>query len=344
MAGRVNYINKSNGHYVWPVRAVTTTPAQVWKTGQTTSYETGDDGDLQKGVALPSPRFTDNGNGTITDNLTGLIWLKDATCFGTGTWSTALSDTNSLASGSCGLSDGSSAGDWRPPNRKELHSLTDYSQYNPAFPSGHPFTNVQSIMYWSATTSAYGPADGTSGAWAVNMWDGDLDHYGKSNTSLDVWPVRAGQSGSSGSPDISVSPTSVDFGTVEDLGTSTPQTFTVSNDGTSNLTISSLSFTAITGTYTSDFTIQNDNCSGQTIAVSGNCTVQVLFSGLAIGSRSVNLSIPSNDPDTPILNVPLSGFSLSIPTLSEWGMVVFVLLLLFSGIFIIFHRRDRGAR
>ncbi|MBF0552391.1 MAG: hypothetical protein HQK60_17905, partial [Deltaproteobacteria bacterium] len=38
------------------------------KTGQTTAYNWTDDGDLQKGVAWPSPRFTDNGNGTITDN------------------------------------------------------------------------------------------------------------------------------------------------------------------------------------------------------------------------------------------------------------------------------------
>ena len=54
----------------------------VPKTGQTTIYAAGDDGDLQKGIALPSPRFTDNGNGTVTDNLTGLIWLKNANCIG----------------------------------------------------------------------------------------------------------------------------------------------------------------------------------------------------------------------------------------------------------------------
>ena len=57
-------------------------PAMLPKTGQTTSYAAGDDGALQKGVAWPNPRFTDNGNGTVTDNLTGLIWLKNANCFG----------------------------------------------------------------------------------------------------------------------------------------------------------------------------------------------------------------------------------------------------------------------
>ena len=52
--------------------------APLSKTGQTTSYATGDDGDLQVGIELPEPRFYDNQDGTITDALTGLIWLKDA--------------------------------------------------------------------------------------------------------------------------------------------------------------------------------------------------------------------------------------------------------------------------
>ncbi|MCW9078616.1 MAG: hypothetical protein OQK74_05525, partial [Gammaproteobacteria bacterium] len=45
-------------------------PAPVAKTGQTSSWAPGDDGDLEKGVAWPSPRFTDNLDGTVTDNLT----------------------------------------------------------------------------------------------------------------------------------------------------------------------------------------------------------------------------------------------------------------------------------
>jgi hypothetical protein len=52
--------------------------AGVPKTGQTTSYALGDDGDLQMGIAWPEPRFTDNEDGTVTDNLNGLMWTKDA--------------------------------------------------------------------------------------------------------------------------------------------------------------------------------------------------------------------------------------------------------------------------
>jgi len=44
------------------------------KTGQTTSYRTGDDGDLQKGLPETGDRFTDNGDNTITDNVTGLMY------------------------------------------------------------------------------------------------------------------------------------------------------------------------------------------------------------------------------------------------------------------------------
>ena len=58
--------------------------ALVEKTGQITSYSNtgGEDGDLKKGVKWPNPRFKDNGNGAVTDNLTKLIWLKNANAFG----------------------------------------------------------------------------------------------------------------------------------------------------------------------------------------------------------------------------------------------------------------------
>jgi hypothetical protein len=162
-------------------------PAPVEKTHQTTSYATGDDGDHQSGVSFPSPRFTDNGDGTVTDNLTGLTWLKDANCFGARTWDLALSDCNGLADGSCSLSDGSQAGDWRLPNYKELFSLVDAQNFNPALPSGHPFTNVQSAYYWSSTTDSSGTYD----AWAVYMVFG---YVGVDNKGfpLYAWPVRGG--------------------------------------------------------------------------------------------------------------------------------------------------------
>ena len=83
-------------------------PAPVPMTGQIMSCATGDDGDFKGGIPFPEPRFADNLDGTIQDNLTGLIWLKDANCFGERTWSQSLSDCNGLTSGQCGLADDSS--------------------------------------------------------------------------------------------------------------------------------------------------------------------------------------------------------------------------------------------
>ncbi|MBF8274701.1 MAG: protein of unknown function DUF1566 [Magnetococcales bacterium] len=160
----------------------------VPKTGQTTSYATGDDGALQKGVAWPNPRFTNNNDGTVTDSLTGLIWLTNANCFGQQIWTQALSSANALASGSCGLTDGSVAGAWRLPNRKELQSLIDYGRTSPALPTGHPFSGVQTGIYWSGSTYA----SGTSNAWYVYLDDGSVYGYGKTSGHY-VWPVRGGQ-------------------------------------------------------------------------------------------------------------------------------------------------------
>ena len=58
----------------------TSTNAPVEKSGQTTSYATGDDGDLEKGVAWPSPRFTDNGDGTVTDGPDEAHLAKERRC------------------------------------------------------------------------------------------------------------------------------------------------------------------------------------------------------------------------------------------------------------------------
>jgi hypothetical protein len=175
------------------------TSAPVEKTGQSTRYADGDDDDLQRGVAWPNPRFTDNGDGTVTDNLTGLIWLKNANCtaiFGQKNWATALSDVKNLAAGYCGLMDGSSAGDWRLPNVKELASLIHYGVDDPALPNTSgtgkwmnedPFTDVQSDRYWSSTSARSAPR------WAfdVDMYHGEV--YGSlKSDSLYVWPVRGG--------------------------------------------------------------------------------------------------------------------------------------------------------
>ena len=108
-------------------------------TGQLTSYVKGDDGSRKAGVAWPETRFSDNQDGPITDHLTGLIWPQDAGCFAETLWSSALKDANQLASGACGLTDGSNVGHWRLPNVNELESLVDVSATNPAVSNPRSF-------------------------------------------------------------------------------------------------------------------------------------------------------------------------------------------------------------
>lgn len=176
-------------------------PAPVPETGQTTSYGARDDGAIQAGVPWPTPRFTDNGDGTVRDNLTGLIWLKQASCFGVLTWVDALTAANTLASGQCGLTDGSVAGDWRLPNVREFVSLIDFGQGNTALSNtqgtgawqdGDPFFITGPLVFWSSTTVA-GPGASDRAWLVVFAAEGEVrsDQF-KSNTFA-VWPVRGGR-------------------------------------------------------------------------------------------------------------------------------------------------------
>lgn len=154
------------------------------KTGQIITIRDRDDGAMQVGVAWPTPRFSDNGNGTVTDNLTGLVWLGQAGS-GFGTWATAMHWAAQRASGSSGLTDGSVVGQWRLPTIKELSSLVNAGANSPALPAGHPFTGVQSNWYWSSTSfSTY--------AWVVDLKDGNVASTSKTSNFF-VWSVRGGQ-------------------------------------------------------------------------------------------------------------------------------------------------------
>ncbi len=152
----------------------------------------GQDGELVKGFAWGESRFVDNKNGTLTDLLTGLIWLKNANCFGWITsWEQALNLSNTLNSGECGLTDGSKEGDWRLPNINELASLNHAGA--PAisvYLNTHGFNNVQGYDYWSSTTYE----KDTRGAYVASLWSMDIYAYEKNfydiNYPVFVLPIR----------------------------------------------------------------------------------------------------------------------------------------------------------
>ncbi len=191
----VNQFQKSGGDatlYILPVRGISDGPAPLWKTGQTQTYAPGDDGDLRMGVAWPSPRFTDHGDGTVTDNLTGLMWTKDAHSPGMAQcdvtsekpWQGVLDHIGCL-NGYVYLGHD----DWRLANMKELVSLMDYSRsYYPIAP-GHPFVDLYWSFYWSSTTVSYLPER----AWGLyGLWNGGV-HLGPKTSAAPFWPVRGGR-------------------------------------------------------------------------------------------------------------------------------------------------------
>ncbi|MEO5333480.1 MAG: DUF1566 domain-containing protein [Magnetococcus sp. YQC-5] len=148
-------------------------------------------------------RFTNNQNGTVTDNLTGLVWLKKANCgqfytldlpaSSTKTWSAAVTASNSLASGKCGLTDGSAAGAWRLPNVRELATLVDFGRSAPSLPTGHPFDGIPSgagpHYYWTSTSAA---ADAVNKAWAVDLASGLITAAANGN-AYHLLAVKGGQ-------------------------------------------------------------------------------------------------------------------------------------------------------
>ncbi|MBC8420655.1 MAG: DUF1566 domain-containing protein, partial [Desulfobacterales bacterium] len=108
----------------------------------------------------PQPTYTDNGNGTVTDLNTGLMWQQ-------GDSQNASSRTWQEAGDYCSGYSLAGHSDWRLPNRRELMSIVDYGRYNPAIDTAY-FPNCGSSGYWSDSTYA----GDSNQAWAVDFYFG----------------------------------------------------------------------------------------------------------------------------------------------------------------------------
>ena len=113
--------------------------------------------------------FTDNGNGTITDNVTQLIWQKIPNTTAQ-TWENALAYAENLSL--------ASATDWRLPNIKELQSLNDESVTNPSVSTTF-FPTIGVHNYWSATSLP----NQTTKAWYWNTQFGITTYDTKTNSN-----------------------------------------------------------------------------------------------------------------------------------------------------------------
>ncbi len=160
-------------------------PAKIRKTGVTTSVKTGDDGDHEWGATWPSPRFVNNGNDTMTDRLTGLMWERSRPNLGYS-WADAIDYGRDLTLGSYT--------DWRLPNIHELLSLIYYGGSNLSYVwlqnQGFSLPTLDNdtvdVQYWSSTN--YSPA-------AENYWSIFISPHGEFTrlSSTDrFWPSEIG--------------------------------------------------------------------------------------------------------------------------------------------------------
>lgn len=178
---------------------------QRLKTGQTICYNgsgatiacagTGQDGDLKKGLARS---YLDNGNGTVTDLKTGLMWEKLSNDGSTHDVDNTFTWTNAFTKVT-GLNMAAFAGhaDWRLPNRNELESLVNLAASSPTIDA--PFNTgcaaacsvttcscTKPFTYWSSTSVAANPGNG----WLVDFLTGGVTSANKASVTY-VRAVRS---------------------------------------------------------------------------------------------------------------------------------------------------------
>lgn len=126
-------------------------------------------------------RFIDNGDGTVTDSKSRLMWVKNGwslTFFAASQWEEATAKCRQFSQ--AGYSD------WTLPSVVQWETLIDSSQEAPALPNPNPFENVIIHMpYWSSTEMVKYPVK----AYAVLLYNGRIHQLGKDERAF-IFPVR----------------------------------------------------------------------------------------------------------------------------------------------------------
>lgn len=150
-------------------------------------------------------RYVNCGNGTVLDTVTGLLWLQQADCLGNARQGVANQTAAALKDGDCGLTDGSSPGDWRLPTKEEWAATIAEGAALGCFTPSAPapsltndagtgclavgptsFVNVRTSDYWANTTVDTRPIQGWYAGLAGGYVAKDARHV-----RLAVWPVRS---------------------------------------------------------------------------------------------------------------------------------------------------------
>lgn len=164
--------------------------AEPFKTGQTISYQTGDDGHYEAGLAPTTPRFTVNGE-MVSDNFTGLMWTKQLKPINSapGWWSWGNLAINDLINNNATYGN---YANWRYPSVVEVMTVIDFGT-STGFPAGAPFSQNTGGTRWVWTGTPY--AEDSSKVWIFSV-----SHYGgpdgrmsvaSKGSDYHIWPVRA---------------------------------------------------------------------------------------------------------------------------------------------------------
>lgn len=184
---------KTNAQYWWASEERVGNPEYAWATnagggeGAHPKNETVSSGGearyharCVRGAELGKPgdkQYTDGGDGTVTDNHTGLTWQK-TDGLAAATWEEALQYVATLNLGG--------HNDWRLPNVKELESISSTAAVRPSIDQT-AFPNTSSALYWSSTTLARH----AERAWTVSFSYGVVSYNNKTE-KLHVRAVRGG--------------------------------------------------------------------------------------------------------------------------------------------------------
>ncbi len=241
-------------------------------------------------------------NGTILTSSTGAVWTAEAAGTSSHLEGIAFGNNTFVAVGEVILTSTDGIA-WTKRDPGMNHRFTDVAYGSGTFAA----VGDNGAIFTSPDGSAWTRRDSGTGSdlFAIAHGGGSFVAAGEGGILL--------QSDSLQSPRILVSPTSLDFGSVN-VGNSSIQTLTVTNSGSGGLSIQRLT---ISGTNGIDFTTQNDQCTGTTLSPDQNCTLQIVFAPHTTGSKSATLAISSNDLDNPTQTVPLSGSSSGVSSSSS---------------------------
>lgn len=328
----------------WPYWTSTTWVGQDYAAWRV-NFQFGDDGTYYKQTGYyvrcvrggqTQQSLVDNGDGTVSDNRTGLIWQQGEP--GAMTWGSALTYCEGLSlAGST---------DWRLPNIKELESLVDEARTEPPIDTTK-FPGAVVARYWSSTTVASTPAI----AWDVAFGIG----YSEPQLKGGGYNVRCVRSGYVGTSTISSATGDITVATTEPgCGVSDVQAVNTPTDPSYNYPYGLVQFKlngcnavtitfpgAITGMTYRKYGPTPDNPTpywydfmydGTTGAeISGNQAILHFVDGQR-GDYDLTANGVIVDPGGP----GQQRQQVAVPTMTEWGMIIFMIL---AGIGAVYYMR-----